>query len=85
MTPTEAAEIIGCSPSQVRTLCRNKIIKSKRIKFPGGYYYQIQNREAIRYRNLPQNVGFPRGQKRNSEGKLIRRRKRRNKNATNKS
>ena len=61
MTATEAAKIIGISPSQVRTLIRKKKIKAKRVKYPGGYYYQIQKREAIRYRNIPQTIGYPRG------------------------
>ncbi len=75
MTATEAAKIIGCTPQQVRTLIRTKKIKAKRIKYPGGYYYQIQRREALRYRNTPQTCGFPRGQKRkkcNSKQKLNR-------------
>ncbi len=69
MTPTEAAKIIGCTPQQVRTLIRTKKIKAKRIKYPGGYYYQIERREAIRYRDIPQTSGFPRGQKRNATNK----------------
>ncbi len=64
MTATEAAMLIGCTPQQVRTLIRTKKIKAKRIKYPGGYYYQIQKREALRYHNKPQTCGFPRGKAR---------------------
>ena len=66
MTPTQAAKIIGCSPQQVRTLCRKGVIKASRIRIPwsGGHYYDITEKEARRYRDEPINQGFPRGKKR---------------------
>ena len=62
MTPKEAAAIIGCSPQQVRTLIRSGRIKATQVKCPQGYYYNITRREAERYRDTPQKMGWPRGQ-----------------------
>ena len=61
MTPTKAAEVIGCSPQHVRTLIRAGKLKATRRKYPGGYYYDVTSREAKRYRNLPLTRGWPRG------------------------
>ena len=61
MTPTQAAQIIGCSPSQVRTLIRKKKIKATRRSMPGGYYYDVSVSEAERYRDTEQTQGWPRG------------------------
>ena len=65
MTPEQAAKVIGCSPQQVRTLIRSGTIKASQRKTPwGSHYYDIEPREAKRYRDIPQGRGFPRGQKR---------------------
>lgn len=66
MTPKEAADYIGCSPQQVRTLIRRGKIKARKHKIPGGrkpgYCYLISKKEAERYRDAPQRQGWPRGQ-----------------------
>lgn len=62
MTPKQASHIIGCSATQVRALIRGKKIKAKRIATPSGHCYNISQEEAERYRDTPQNGGWPRGQ-----------------------
>jgi len=70
MTPSQAAKVIGCCASHVRTLIRNGKLQAKKIAAlydPTGYYYEVSITEAKRYRDKPQTVGFPRGQSRNNE------------------
>ena len=62
MTATQAARIIGCSPQQVRVLIRKGTIKATRWDMPGGYYYDVSQVEAERYRDTEQTKGWPRGQ-----------------------
>ena len=66
MTVKEAAEVIGCSASHVGTLIRLGKLLARRVSGPTryGYYYEITEQEAQRYRNTPQSRGYPRGQKR---------------------
>lgn len=60
MTPTQAAAIIGCTPSHVRALCRNGRISAKmeREEHPNGdgtprYFYWITKTEVERFRDTP--------------------------------
>ena len=72
MTPRQAAKIIGCCTSHVRTLIRKGKLQAKKIAAlydPTGYYYEVSLTEAKRYRDLPQTKGFPRGQSRSNEEK----------------
>ncbi len=62
MKPTDAAKIIGCSVSQVRTLCRNGNLPSTRKKILGGYIYDIPREAVLAYAKKPQKQGWPRGQ-----------------------
>jgi len=62
MTAKEAACVIGCSPQQVRVLIRKGAIQATRRKMPGGYYYDVSQVEAERYRDTEQTKGWPRGQ-----------------------
>ena len=66
MTPRQAAERIGCSPQQVRTLIRNGTLRATKVKNPYGvgYYYQVNTSDVRRYRNRKQTVGYPRGRPR---------------------
>lgn len=67
MTPRQAADEIGCTVGQVRTLIRSGKIEAIQVPTPGwgpGYYYSIPVREVRRYRDAKQAKGFPRGQKR---------------------
>jgi hypothetical protein len=61
MKPTEAAKIIGCTPQQVRTLCRKGTIKATKRITKLGPYWEIAKKEAERYRDKEQKGGFPRG------------------------
>lgn len=67
VTSKEAAEIIGCSPQQVRTLIRNGKIPAKRKKNernPAGYDLVILRTEAEKYSQTVPRRGWPRGIKR---------------------
>lgn len=70
MKPSEAALVIGCHPSHVRRLIRDKKIKvtSKKLKSNRGRVFQISynitQKEAERIRDSDQGVGYPRGGKR---------------------
>ena len=64
MTPAEAAKLIGCSTRQVRVLCQRKVIKARRRKWPGGYYWVVDANSALDYAITPQTAGYPRGKKR---------------------
>ncbi len=70
MTPSQAAEVIGCCASHVRTLIRKGKLQAKKVPAPYNpmeYRYEVSPEEALRYRDKPQTVGFPRGQSRNNE------------------
>lgn len=68
MTTTQAAKVIGCDPSSVRRMIRNKTIKQvKKMKYPDGTFaYDVPEEEARRVRDLPkaEKRGYPRGKKR---------------------
>ena len=64
MTPLQAAKLIGCSVSQVRTLCSTGTLKARKRSIPGGFYYDVDRQSAEAYRDAPQKQGYPRGQKR---------------------
>lgn len=68
LTPSKAAEVIGCSPQQVRTLIRKEIIKARKVVndcSPVGYVYYVDYHEALRYKSIAVSGGYPRGRKRN--------------------
>ena len=71
MTVREASEIIGVSPAQVRYLCKVGKIKAIRRDSPtGGWYYTITQREAVRYRDSPRDLGgWPKGKPRKQRKK----------------
>lgn len=63
MSPSEAAEKIGCSPQQVRWLIRNGRIRAKKVKTADnqfGYVYSVPDSEVDRYKSTPQTTGRPR-------------------------
>jgi len=64
MTPKEAAAVIGCSVRQVRVLCQQGTLKSRRRSMPGGFYYVLDPSSVQAYADAPQRQGYPRGQKR---------------------
>lgn len=71
MTPTEAAEVIGVTSYQIRTLIRNGRLKARKIKtgvYP-FYRYSLTRRECERYRDEPQARGWPRGRSRSKKTK----------------
>ena len=57
-----AAEIIGCSPQQVRTLLR--INKLKGFKSEETREWEVLMKDATRYKKLNHRKGWPRGVKR---------------------
>jgi hypothetical protein len=62
MTPAQAAVTIGCSTSQVRTLCRQGKLAHTTVRTPGGQtLYNIHPNAARAYRDRPQAGGWPRG------------------------
>lgn len=71
LTPNEAAELIGCSPSHCRALIRQGKIRAKIIEFNGRNYYRVTEAEALRFKRLPvtETRGFPRGMKRTRTGR----------------
>jgi len=71
MTPRQAAEVIGCCASHVRTLIRKGKLQAEKVPTPYDlveYRYEVSPAEAKRYRDLPQTKGFPRGQSRYKKG-----------------
>lgn len=67
MNPKKAAEHIGCSVQQVRTMIRTGKLKAKKIVTEHnqhGYEYQISAAEADRVKNNPPARGWQRGRKR---------------------
>jgi len=67
MTPRQAAQIIGCSPQQVRTLIRAGVLKARPIPSannPAGYEWQVPRSEALRYAGAKPKRGWPRGKPR---------------------
>jgi hypothetical protein len=67
LTPSQAAEVIGCSPQQVRTLIRVGRLRARRVSTRNnqhGYRYTIALHDAELYRDTPQPKGYPRGRKR---------------------
>jgi hypothetical protein len=65
----EAADIIGCSASHVRTLIRTKVLKAKRLPVTTnrhGYILDISLADAEQVRDRPiTGVGWKRGKSRN--------------------
>ena len=70
MTPREAAALIGCSPRHVKVLCNKGILKSRRHKMPGGFYYRVDAESALEYSQAPQRQGWQRGKKRTAWQKV---------------
>jgi len=67
MSPTKAAEIIGCSPRHVRTLIRSGKLAAERTVDGGTFAvrYEITAEELRRFlRGASSGRGFPRGAKR---------------------
>ena len=65
MTAKQAAQVIGCTKRHVLTLInQNKLKATKKTDEHGRPYYIITEVEALRYKNLPQTIGWPRGQSR---------------------
>ena len=67
MTVKEAADIIGCSPSHVRTLLQRGILKGRKKPSTSNQYgheWVINEAEATRYRDSDQSRGWPRGRSR---------------------
>lgn len=70
MTPKKAAEIIGCSPQQVRTLIRVGKLRAVKVSLGVGgtgrefYQYEVHRGDVKRYAKSKQKVGYPRGRKR---------------------
>ncbi len=61
MTVRQAAKVIGCSPSHVGHLIRAGKIEAEQYEMPGGFYYDISQKEVERYRDKEQHGGWPRG------------------------
>ena len=70
MTLKEAAALIGCSVRHVRLLCSKGILRARRRKAPGGYYYVVDSASAIEYSQAPQRQGWQRGKKRTTWQKV---------------
>lgn len=65
MTPREAAKVIGCSSRHVRHLIATGKLQARQKKLPwGGWVYSIRPTEAVRFANIPQTRGYPRGRPR---------------------
>lgn len=78
MTPRKAAEIIGCSIGQVRTLVRNGRLRAVRVPCKNnqhGYRVSINAASVRRYADKPQALGFPRGAQRKKNLTLLKRSK----------
>lgn len=64
MTPKEASKVIGCSPRHVRWLIKRGKIAAEVHPCLGGFYYEVPDSEATRYRDYQPKGGFPRGRSR---------------------
>ena len=60
MTVREAATMLGCSASHVRTLIARGLLDAR----PFGRSHDISARSVMIYQETPQKQGFPRGNKR---------------------
>lgn len=59
MTPSQASVLIGCTPRQVRHLCRLGRL-GRLLKTDDGPRYIVSQKEAEAYRDLPRGRGRPR-------------------------
>ena len=65
LTPTQAAEVIGCHPNRVRQMINEGKLAATKVAIPGGYYYSIDPADVQRVAaNPPTQHGTPRGSKR---------------------
>lgn len=64
MTSRQAAEYLGCSVSQVQTLCKKGLLVARRVSIPTGYRYDVDAHSVKAYRRRPQKKGWPRGKQR---------------------
>lgn len=74
LTPKEAAAVIGCSSDHVRNLIRAGKIEASKIKSENnqhGYVWRIEMKEAKRFANEKQSIGWPRGKTRGSKPKKM--------------
>lgn len=60
LTPSQAAEIIGCTVQHIRLLVRTEKLKAMQETFGDEIRYRIPRSEVIRYQKLK----FDRGQRR---------------------
>lgn len=61
LTLSQAADIIGCIPANLRRMCRNGAIKgAKKEKGPVNYW-TVPKSWALKYGSTPQSEGYPRG------------------------
>ena len=58
ITSSEAAKILGTSPSYVARLCRKRILKAKQF----GKSWLIDPESVMSYKNNPRKPGPPKGQ-----------------------
>lgn len=71
LTVSQAADVIGCSVSQVKWLIAQGRLKAKKVEMPGRrWYYLIPYAEACRERDNPRKSrrGYPRGKSKKSKG-----------------
>jgi excisionase family DNA binding protein len=64
MSPSEAAQEIGCSKQHVRWMINNGKIEAKKIKSKHnqwGYEYEITKKEVDRVKKTTSTRGCPRG------------------------
>lgn len=67
MTPKKAAEVIGCSISQIKYLIKTKQLKARKVKTETnrhGYCWDIHHSSVNKYAKSQQSKGWPRGKER---------------------
>ena len=72
MSPSQAAKILGCSTSCVRSWIRDGKLKAKEVPDDRkGYRYEITEKEVARFAALPKpKNGWKRGRKRGPKNSL---------------
>lgn len=69
MTAVEAAKVIGCHVRYVRLLVQLGKFKAEKKVTPIGDYWDISADQVEKFRDTPQECGFPRGHKRPAIGR----------------
>jgi len=67
MTPRQAAKVIGCTATNVRTLINRGRLSAVQVPCAYGFTWDLDPKDVTRYARKPQGRGYPRGRKRKAD------------------